>query len=47
MLGYGPIKLPKFGLAARPHEWRAALWSVGAFILIGMATVTLWTGLHA
>lgn len=34
-------------LAARPHEWRAALWSVGAFILISMAMVTLWAGLHA
>ena len=34
-------------LTARPHEWRAMLWSEGAFILIGMATVTLWTGLHA
>lgn len=34
-------------LAARPHEWRAMLWSVGAFILIGMAMATLWAGLHA
>ena len=34
-------------LAARPHEWRAALWSVGAFILIGMAMVTLLAGLQA
>jgi glutathione S-transferase len=34
-------------LAARPHELRAALWSLGALILIGMSTVTLWTGLNA
>jgi glutathione S-transferase len=34
-------------LAARPHEWRAALWSVGTFILIGMAMMTLWAGLNA
>jgi len=34
-------------LAARPHEWRAALWSVGALILIGLSTVTLWSGLSA
>ncbi len=34
-------------LAARPHEWRAALWSVGALILIGMSMVTLWAGLSA
>jgi glutathione S-transferase len=34
-------------LSARPHEWRATLWTVGSLILIGMALVTLWAGLRA
>jgi glutathione S-transferase len=34
-------------LTARPHEWRATLWTVGSLIMIGMAGVTLWAGLRA
>ena len=34
-------------LGARPHEWRATLWTLGSLVMIGMALVTLWAGLRA
>lgn len=34
-------------LGARPHEWRATLWTVGSLVMIFMAVATLWAGLRA
>jgi glutathione S-transferase len=47
--GYVVSRLLHFAayLAARPHEWRAALWTVGSVVLIGMAAMSLWAGLRA
>lgn len=47
--GYLVSRLLHFAayLSARPHEWRAALWTVGSLLMIGMAAATLWAGLHA
>jgi len=49
LYGYVLSRLLHFAayLSARPHEWRATLWTVGSLILIGMALVTLWAGLRA
>ena len=47
--GYVVSRLLHFAayLGARPHEWRAALWTVGSLVMIGMALATLWAGLRA
>jgi len=49
LYGYVLSRLLHFAayLSARPHEWRATLWTVGSLILIGMALTTLWAGLRA
>ena len=47
--GYVATRLLHFAayLGARPHEWRATLWTLGSLVMIGMALVTLWAGLRA
>jgi glutathione S-transferase len=47
--GYLVSRLLHFAayLSARPHEWRAALWTVGSLLMIVMAAATLWAGLRA
>ncbi|MBL8341657.1 MAG: MAPEG family protein [Rubrivivax sp.] len=47
--GYVASRLLHFAayLTARPHEWRATLWTIGSLIMIGMALATLWSGLRA
>ena len=49
LYGYVASRLLHFAayLSARPHEWRATLWTVGSLLMIGMALVTLWAGLRA
>jgi len=49
LYGYVLSRLLHFAayLSAKPHEWRATLWTVGSLILIGMALTTLWAGLRA
>jgi glutathione S-transferase len=47
--GYVAARLLHFAayLGTRPHEWRATLWTLGSLVMIGMALVTLWSGLRA
>ena len=47
--GYVLSRLLHFAayLGARPHEWRAALWTAGSLVMIFMAVATLWAGLRA
>ena len=47
--GYVLSRLLHFAayLGARPHEWRATLWTVGSLVMVFMAGATLWAGLRA
>lgn len=49
LYGYVLTRLLHFAayLGARPHEWRAMLWTAGSLVMIGMALATLWAGLQA